>query len=209
ELGYAGSEGWWNCSSPAALLCCAEPSLSARVCLWQWCQVTLCVSLLQGTDMEDKDYSETDGLSDKTTPSKTQKSPQKTTKKVKSVLCRVTLLDASEYECEVEKHARGQVLFDMVCEHLNLLEKDYFGLTFCDSDSQKNWLDPSKEIKKQIRSKCLGRVHPPQPWGVPWGSRMPQCGCPVAEGLLPKVSPSGTQEVEAFAGTLSSWLLQL
>ncbi|XP_071429284.1 band 4.1-like protein 1 isoform X9 [Pithys albifrons albifrons] len=105
-----------------------------------------------GTDMEDKDYSETDGLSDKTTPSKTQKSPQKTTKKMKSALCRVTLLDASEYECEVEKHARGQVLFDMVCEHLNLLEKDYFGLTFCDSDSQKNWLDPSKEIKKQIRS---------------------------------------------------------
>ncbi|NXN28904.1 E41L1 protein, partial [Nycticryphes semicollaris] len=104
-----------------------------------------------GTDME-KDYSETDGLSDKTTPSKTQKSPQKTTKKVKSSLCRITLLDASEYECEVEKHARGQVLFDMVCEHLNLLEKDYFGLTFCDSDSQKNWLDPSKEIKKQIRS---------------------------------------------------------
>ncbi|NXD30153.1 E41L1 protein, partial [Spelaeornis formosus] len=105
-----------------------------------------------GTDMEDKDYSETDGLSDKTTPSKTQKSPQKTSKKVKSALCRVTLLDASEYECEVEKHARGQVLFDLVCEHLNLLEKDYFGLTFCDSDSQKNWLDPSKEIKKQIRS---------------------------------------------------------
>ncbi|KAM9260570.1 LOW QUALITY PROTEIN: band 4.1-like protein 1 [Cariama cristata] len=105
-----------------------------------------------GTEMEEKDYSETDGLSDKTTPSKTQKSPQKTTKKVKSALCRVTLLDGSEYECEVEKHARGQVLFDMVCEHLNLLEKDYFGLTFCDPDSQKNWLDPSKEIKKQIRS---------------------------------------------------------
>ncbi|XP_019477658.1 band 4.1-like protein 1 isoform X3 [Meleagris gallopavo] len=105
-----------------------------------------------GTDMEEKDYSETDGLSDKTTPSKTQKSPQKINRKVKSALCRVTLLDASEYECEVEKHARGQVLFDMVCEHLNLLEKDYFGLTFCDSDSQKNWLDPSKEIKKQIRS---------------------------------------------------------
>ncbi|NWX88546.1 E41L1 protein, partial [Nothoprocta ornata] len=104
------------------------------------------------TETEEKDYSETDGLSDKTTPSKTQKSPQKITKKVKSALCRVTLLDASEYECEVEKHARGQILFDLVCEHLNLLEKDYFGLTFCDSDSQKNWLDPSKEIKKQIRS---------------------------------------------------------
>uniref|UniRef100_A0A8C2APX4 Si:dkey-178k16.1 n=1 Tax=Cyprinus carpio TaxID=7962 RepID=A0A8C2APX4_CYPCA len=39
----------------------------------------------------------------------------------------------------------------MVCEHLNLLEKDYFGLTFSDTESHKNWLDPSKEIKKQIR----------------------------------------------------------
>ncbi|XP_068933735.1 band 4.1-like protein 1 isoform X4 [Petaurus breviceps papuanus] len=106
----------------------------------------------QGLDMEEKDYAETDGLSDRTTPSKTQKSPQKIAKKFKSAICRVTLLDASEYECEVEKHGRGQVLFDMVCEHLNLLEKDYFGLTFCDPDSQKNWLDPSKEIKKQIRS---------------------------------------------------------
>ncbi|XP_078249330.1 band 4.1-like protein 1 isoform X19 [Pogona vitticeps] len=106
----------------------------------------------KAVDMDEKDYSEADGISEKTTPSKTQKSPQKVTKKLKSAICRVTLLDASEYECEVEKHARGQVLFDLVCEHLNLLEKDYFGLTFCDSDSQKNWLDPSKEIKKQTRS---------------------------------------------------------
>nr|DBA27762.1 TPA: hypothetical protein GDO54_008223 [Pyxicephalus adspersus] len=89
---------------------------------------------------------------DRTTPSHTQRSPQKLSRKPKSALCRVTLLDSSHYECEVEKHSRGQVLFDTVCGHLNLLEKDYFGLTFCDSDSQKNWLDPSKEIKKQIRS---------------------------------------------------------
>ncbi|XP_074867877.1 band 4.1-like protein 1 isoform X8 [Carettochelys insculpta] len=121
-----------------------------------------------GMDSEERDYSETDGLSEKTTPSKTQKSPQKVTKKLKSAICRVTLLDASEYECEVEKHARGQVLFDMVCEHLNLLEKDYFGLTFCDSDSQKNWLDPSKEIKKQIRSgpwnfSFTVKFYPPDP----------------------------------------------
>uniref|UniRef100_A0A663MXG8 Erythrocyte membrane protein band 4.1 like 1 n=1 Tax=Athene cunicularia TaxID=194338 RepID=A0A663MXG8_ATHCN len=140
-------------ASPAIFCLLLEGFPLLSVCpSWHWCWLTLCISPLQGTEMEEKDYSETDGLSDKTTPSKTQKSPQKTTKKVKSALCRVTLLDGSEYECEVEKHARGQVLFDMVCEHLNLLEKDYFGLTFCDSDSQKNWLDPSKEIKKQIRS---------------------------------------------------------
>uniref|UniRef100_A0A2K6CKQ8 Erythrocyte membrane protein band 4.1 like 1 n=1 Tax=Macaca nemestrina TaxID=9545 RepID=A0A2K6CKQ8_MACNE len=92
----------------------------------------------QSLDMEEKDYSEADGLSERTTPSKAQKSPQKIAKKYKSAICRVTLLDASEYECEVEKHGRGQVLFDLVCEHLNLLEKDYFGLTFCDADSQKD-----------------------------------------------------------------------
>ncbi|XP_040292436.1 band 4.1-like protein 1 isoform X2 [Bufo bufo] len=89
---------------------------------------------------------------DRMTPSHNQRSPQKTSRKPKNTVCIVTLLDSSNYECEIEKHARGQVLFDTVCGHLNLLEKDYFGLTFCDTDSQKNWLDPSKEIKKQIRS---------------------------------------------------------
>ncbi|XP_012922152.1 band 4.1-like protein 1 isoform X24 [Heterocephalus glaber] len=122
----------------------------------------------QSLDMEEKDYCEADGLSERTTPSKAQKSPQKIAKKYKSAICRVTLLDASEYECEVEKHGRGQVLFDLVCEHLNLLEKDYFGLTFCDADSQKNWLDPSKEIKKQIRSSPWNfaftvKFYPPDP----------------------------------------------
>lgn len=122
----------------------------------------------QSLDMEEKDYCEADGLSERTTPSKAQKSPQKIAKKFKSTTCRVTLLDASEYECEVEKHGRGQVLFDLVCEHLNLLEKDYFGLTFCDADSQKNWLDPSKEIKKQIRSSPWNfaftvKFYPPDP----------------------------------------------
>ncbi|NWI95371.1 E41L3 protein, partial [Pitta sordida] len=54
-----------------------------------------------------------------------------------------------------QKRSRGQVLFDKVCEHLNLLEKDYFGLTYRDAENQKNWLDPAKEIKKQIRSKFV------------------------------------------------------
>ncbi|XP_067904506.1 band 4.1-like protein 1 isoform X6 [Heterodontus francisci] len=104
--------------------------------------------------VEDLDIGETDDdkTSERTTPGKTPKSPLKGSKKPKSMPCKVTLLDGAEFECEVEKRAKGQVLFDLVCEHLNLLEKDYYGLTFCDSESQKNWLDPSKDIKKQIRS---------------------------------------------------------
>ncbi|XP_060692419.1 band 4.1-like protein 1 isoform X4 [Hemiscyllium ocellatum] len=104
--------------------------------------------------VEELDAGETDDdkTSERTTPGKTPKSPLKGSKKPKTMPCKVALLDGTDFECEVEKRAKGQVLFDLVCEHLNLLEKDYYGLTFCDSESQKNWLDPSKDIKKQIRS---------------------------------------------------------
>nr|XP_019947294.1 PREDICTED: band 4.1-like protein 2 isoform X5 [Paralichthys olivaceus] len=72
--------------------------------------------------------------------------------KMKLVVCHVSLLDGTDFTCEVEKRAKGQYLFFKVCEHLNLLEKDYFGLTYKDSHEQKCWLDPTKEIKRQIRS---------------------------------------------------------
>uniref|UniRef100_A0A673BKY6 FERM domain-containing protein n=1 Tax=Sphaeramia orbicularis TaxID=375764 RepID=A0A673BKY6_9TELE len=71
---------------------------------------------------------------------------------MKLVVCHVTLLDGTDFTCEVEKRAKGQYLFFKVCEHLNLMEKDYFGLTYKDSHEQKCWLDPTKEIKRQIRS---------------------------------------------------------
>ncbi|XP_032071266.1 band 4.1-like protein 2 isoform X4 [Thamnophis elegans] len=77
---------------------------------------------------------------------------QKTPKKIRIVQAKVVLLDGTEYSCDLEKKAKGQVLFDKVCEHLNLLERDYFGLLFQDPTDQKNWLDTSKEIKKQIRN---------------------------------------------------------
>ncbi|XP_059033533.1 band 4.1-like protein 2 isoform X8 [Mustela lutreola] len=83
---------------------------------------------------------------------KAEKSSQKANKKTKAVQCKVILLDGTEYSCDLEKRAKGQVLFDKVCEHLNLLEKDYFGLLFQESPEQKNWLDPAKEIKRQLRN---------------------------------------------------------
>ncbi|XP_061212334.1 band 4.1-like protein 3 isoform X10 [Neopsephotus bourkii] len=111
---------------------------------------------------------EDDKLSQRSSSSKLSKSPLKIVKKPKNMQCKVTLLDGSEYACEVEKRSRGQVLFDKVCEHLNLLEKDYFGLTYRDTENQKNWLDPAKEIKKQIRSGAWQfafnvKFYPPDP----------------------------------------------
>uniref|UniRef100_A0A674JZ39 Erythrocyte membrane protein band 4.1 like 3 n=1 Tax=Terrapene triunguis TaxID=2587831 RepID=A0A674JZ39_9SAUR len=80
---------------------------------------------------------EDDKLSQKSSSSKLSRSPLKIVKKPKNMQCKVTLLDGSEYGCEVEKRSRGQILFDKVCEHLNLLEKDYFGLTYRDMENQK------------------------------------------------------------------------
>nr|XP_015214582.1 PREDICTED: band 4.1-like protein 2 isoform X17 [Lepisosteus oculatus] len=73
-------------------------------------------------------------------------------KKMKMVTCKVTLLDGTDHPFEIEKRAKGLILFQKVCEHLNLLEKDYFGLAYKDNTDQKCWLDPSKEIKRQIRN---------------------------------------------------------
>ncbi|XP_069587201.1 band 4.1-like protein 3 isoform X11 [Ranitomeya imitator] len=95
---------------------------------------------------------EDDKVSQKSVSSKLSKSPLKSAKRPKNMQAKVTLLDGSEYTCEVEKRSKGQVLFDKVCEHLNLLEKDYFGLVYRDLENQKNWLDPAKEIKKQTRN---------------------------------------------------------
>uniref|UniRef100_A0A452GN97 FERM domain-containing protein n=1 Tax=Gopherus agassizii TaxID=38772 RepID=A0A452GN97_9SAUR len=111
---------------------------------------------------------EDDKLSQKSSSSKLSRSPLKIVKKPKNMQCKVMLLDGSEYGCEVEKRSRGQILFDKVCEHLNLLEKDYFGLTYRDMENQKNWLDPAKEIKKQMRSGAWQfsfnvKFYPPDP----------------------------------------------
>ncbi|XP_027896936.1 band 4.1-like protein 2 isoform X7 [Xiphophorus couchianus] len=89
--------------------------------------------------------------------------------KMKVVVCHVTVLDGTDFTCEVEqKRAKGQYLFFKVCEHLNLLEKDYFGLMYKDNHDEKCWLDPTKEIKRQIRSNnwqfAFGvKFYPPDP----------------------------------------------
>ncbi|KAM6218742.1 protein 4.1 isoform 7-T7 [Rhynchocyon petersi] len=83
------------------------------------------------------------------------KASQKSVRRHRNMHCKVSLLDDTVYECVVEKHAKGQDLLKRVCEHLNLLEEDYFGLAVWDNATCKTWLDSAKEIKKQIR-------------GVPW-----------------------------------------
>ncbi|XP_065810360.1 band 4.1-like protein 3b isoform X9 [Labrus bergylta] len=101
---------------------------------------------------EQEQQEEEDQASHRSSTSRLSRSPLRGVKKVKIMQCKVTLLDGSDFTLNVEKRARGQVLLDKICEHLNLLERDYFGITHRDVENQKNWLDPSKELKKQIRT---------------------------------------------------------
>ncbi|XP_066494638.1 protein 4.1 isoform X20 [Tiliqua scincoides] len=79
------------------------------------------------------------------------KGVQKTARRPRnSMHCKVTLLDDTIFECSLDKHAKGQDLLKKVCDHLNLLEEDYFGLAIWDTATSKTWLDAAKEIKKQV-----------------------------------------------------------
>ncbi|XP_068427119.1 band 4.1-like protein 3 isoform X6 [Clinocottus analis] len=101
---------------------------------------------------KDQEQQEGDQVSHRSSTSRLSRSPLKGVKKTKIMECKVSLLDGSDFTLNVEKRAKGQVLFDKICDHLNLLEKDYYGITCRDVENQKNWLDPSKELKKQIRT---------------------------------------------------------
>ncbi|XP_038566990.1 protein 4.1-like isoform X3 [Micropterus salmoides] len=96
-----------------------------------------------------------DSTSHLSSSSRIARSPARNPLSFRTMQTKVTLLDGSLFTCTVEKRARGLQLFEKVCEHINLLERDYFALSFRDADNNKNWLDPAKEMKKQVR-------------GVPW-----------------------------------------
>ncbi|XP_071655340.1 protein 4.1 isoform X15 [Patagioenas fasciata] len=78
------------------------------------------------------------------------KAAQRAAKRHRNMYCKVVLLDDTIFECAVDKHAKGQELLKKVCDHLNLLEEDYFGLAVWDTPTSRTWLDPAKEIKKQV-----------------------------------------------------------
>ncbi|KAM4758127.1 protein 4.1 isoform 10-T11 [Cyanocitta cristata] len=113
----------------------------------------------EGRDFEDREEGEAkeEGAkpepkpeSPETKADKDLKAAQKAVKRHRNMYCKVVLLDDTIFECSVDKHAKGQDLLKKVCDHLNLLEEDYFGLAIWDTPTSRTWLDPAKEIKKQV-----------------------------------------------------------
>ncbi|XP_074550692.1 band 4.1-like protein 5 isoform X2 [Halichoeres trimaculatus] len=67
------------------------------------------------------------------------------------ITCRVSLLDGTDVSVDLPKKAKGEELFDQIMYHLDIVEKDYFGLRFMDSAQVPHWLDVTKSIKKQVK----------------------------------------------------------
>uniref|UniRef100_A0A671VS96 Tyrosine-protein phosphatase n=1 Tax=Sparus aurata TaxID=8175 RepID=A0A671VS96_SPAAU len=68
------------------------------------------------------------------------------------VVCNVLLLDNTVQAFKVSKSDHGQVLLDAVFKHLELTERDYFGLHMADDSlDTPRWLDPNKPIRKQLK----------------------------------------------------------
>ncbi|XP_062343122.1 protein 4.1 isoform X13 [Osmerus eperlanus] len=94
--------------------------------------------------------------------------PPKAPRRPKIMQCKVTLLDDTLYECELDKHAKGQDLFSKVCDHLNLMERDYYGLAIWETPSMKTWMDFTKEIRRQVHGTTYDftfnvKFYPPDP----------------------------------------------
>ncbi|XP_034242824.1 protein 4.1 homolog isoform X2 [Thrips palmi] len=78
-------------------------------------------------------------------------SPMKRSR-AKTVLAKVTLLDGSVLELSIERKAKGQELLDLVCDTLNLVEKDYFGLTYEDRHDPRNWVELDRRLSKFFKN---------------------------------------------------------
>uniref|UniRef100_A0AAQ6A878 Protein 4.1 n=1 Tax=Amphiprion ocellaris TaxID=80972 RepID=A0AAQ6A878_AMPOC len=105
-------------------------------------------------------------VKEKKTEKKTEEA--KGSKRQKTMQCKVTLLDDTQFECELDKHAKGQELLTKVCDHVNLVEKDYFGLANWETPTNKTWLEPTKEIRKQVSGAVYEftfnvKFYPPDP----------------------------------------------
>ncbi|XP_071954987.1 uncharacterized protein [Antedon mediterranea] len=67
------------------------------------------------------------------------------------LVCKVLLLDGTDKQFEIKKSAKAEELYEQVFYSLDIVEKDYFGLSYTDAEQIAHWLDPTKPLKKQVK----------------------------------------------------------
>nr|NP_001286607.1 coracle, isoform F [Drosophila melanogaster]AHN56402.1 coracle, isoform F [Drosophila melanogaster] len=86
----------------------------------------------------------------------------------KPALARVTLLDGSLLDVSIDRKAIGRDVINSICAGLNLIEKDYFGLTYETPTDPRTWLDLEKPVSKFFRTDTWPltfavKFYPPEP----------------------------------------------
>ncbi|KAG6458359.1 hypothetical protein O3G_MSEX010824 [Manduca sexta] len=81
---------------------------------------------------------------------------------------RVELLDGEHITIDVDRKARGSDLLDQVCERLNVLEKDFFGLLYLLRGDPRVWVDLNRRLSKTFRNepwdvRFAVKFYPPEP----------------------------------------------
>ncbi|XP_041565970.1 protein 4.1 homolog isoform X4 [Drosophila elegans] len=100
------------------------------------------------------------------TPTKSK--PKSSSSFSKAALARVTLLDGSLLDVSIDRKANGRDLINSICAGLNLIEKDYFGLTYETPTDPRTWLDLEKPVSKFFRTDTWPlnfavKFYPPEP----------------------------------------------
>ncbi|XP_023229683.1 protein 4.1-like [Centruroides sculpturatus] len=110
----------------------------------------------KGDTKEQKAQSPVEGKNTNSSPETNAKNNKEVKKdnanRGRLMICQVRLLDGTDFESHVERRAKGKEVFDQICDHLNLLEKDYFGLSYIDTDNCRSWLNNEKRISKQVKN---------------------------------------------------------
>ena len=83
------------------------------------------------------------------------------------MIVEVMLLDGSPLQVEISSKATGEELIDAVAKNINLLEKDYFGMTYFDKKEQlRVWVQNDRKLTKQLKEMKVWfqvRFYPPDP----------------------------------------------
>ncbi|XP_026728552.1 protein 4.1 homolog isoform X5 [Trichoplusia ni] len=122
---------------------------------------------------------------------------------------RVELLDGSVMELDVDRKIRGQELLGKVCDKLNLVEKDYFGLLYEDRGDPRVWVDLEKRLSKMLKYepwtvRFSVKFYPPEPAQLQEELTRYQLVLAVRKDLLEGRLPCST----VTHALLASYLLQ-
>ncbi|XP_026485251.2 protein 4.1 homolog isoform X4 [Vanessa tameamea] len=137
---------------------------------------------------------------------KAKESPKRRTNLAK---IKLELLDGSAMELEADRKIRGHDLLSKVCDSLNLVEKDYFGLLYEDRGDPRVWIDLEKRVSKMLKHEPWAvrfavKFYPPEPTQLQEELTRYQLVLAIRKDLLEGRLPCST----VTHALLASYLLQ-